>query len=420
MNADSVSINNNNKDNRNKELGLCLSGGGFRASLFHLGALRRLNELNILAQVETISSVSGGSILSAFIAQKMIDKGLTVLDFSDWEKEISKPFRLFTSVDIRTIPFFLFLGTNAIFPGLRIACLKGSYKKRLTSLEIGELPDKPNFIFCAADLTFGVNWEFSKEKIGDYRAGYLKKGKGLDWHVAYAVTASSSFPPIFGPVSVPAKPDDFKKGSYKEKDRNSLISNLKLSDGGVYDNMGIQPVSESHKCILVSNCGAPFDFVTSGNYIRRLLRYTTVITNQAAALRKKLFFSGLYKRWHEGAYWSISQRILKKSDYESSEYKGYPQELVKDVLSKMRTDLDAFTEAEKKILENHGYFAADYGLKKYHSSLIPTTGDESFNVPHPEWYNDNEKIKKALSHSHKRISLKRIFYHLGKKIKKIL
>lgn len=34
---------------------LCLSGGGFRAALFHLGALTRLNELGVLSQIQTIS-----------------------------------------------------------------------------------------------------------------------------------------------------------------------------------------------------------------------------------------------------------------------------------------------------------------------------------------------------------------------------
>jgi NTE family protein len=45
-------------------IGLCLSGGGFRATLFHLGALRRLNELGLLSHPDflTLSSVSGGSI----------------------------------------------------------------------------------------------------------------------------------------------------------------------------------------------------------------------------------------------------------------------------------------------------------------------------------------------------------------------
>ena len=49
-------------------IALCLSGGGFRAALFHLGAVRRLNELGILANLAAISSVSGGSIMAAHLA----------------------------------------------------------------------------------------------------------------------------------------------------------------------------------------------------------------------------------------------------------------------------------------------------------------------------------------------------------------
>src|SRR5204863_2026365 len=49
---------------------LALSGGGFRAALFHCGALRRLNELGVLSQVTTISSVSGGSIASGILAMQ--------------------------------------------------------------------------------------------------------------------------------------------------------------------------------------------------------------------------------------------------------------------------------------------------------------------------------------------------------------
>jgi len=42
--------------------GLALSGGGFRATLFHLGAFWRLNELGYLPNLDRVSSVSGGSI----------------------------------------------------------------------------------------------------------------------------------------------------------------------------------------------------------------------------------------------------------------------------------------------------------------------------------------------------------------------
>ena len=54
---------------RRNGIGLCLSGGGFRAALFHLGALRRLQELDVLRRVRWISAVSGGSIIAGHLAQ---------------------------------------------------------------------------------------------------------------------------------------------------------------------------------------------------------------------------------------------------------------------------------------------------------------------------------------------------------------
>ena len=54
-----------------KGVALCLSGGGYRAALFHLGVLRCLHEMEILQTVRTVSSVSGGSIISAYVAKRM-------------------------------------------------------------------------------------------------------------------------------------------------------------------------------------------------------------------------------------------------------------------------------------------------------------------------------------------------------------
>src|SRR5690349_9268803 len=51
-----------------KRLGLALSGGGFRASLYHLGLLRFLRDAGILAHVTHITAVSGGSIMAAHLA----------------------------------------------------------------------------------------------------------------------------------------------------------------------------------------------------------------------------------------------------------------------------------------------------------------------------------------------------------------
>lgn len=58
------------KEGIEKGTALALSGGGFRATLFHLGSLWRLNELGLLSKLARISSVSGGSITSGVLALK--------------------------------------------------------------------------------------------------------------------------------------------------------------------------------------------------------------------------------------------------------------------------------------------------------------------------------------------------------------
>jgi len=89
---------------------LALSGGGYRASLFHLGVLWRLNELGWLHKLDMITSVSGGSIVAGFLgmrwSQLKFEKGAdgnTVA--GNFEEVFVKPMRtLFsTTIDVPTI-----------------------------------------------------------------------------------------------------------------------------------------------------------------------------------------------------------------------------------------------------------------------------------------------------------------------------
>src|SRR5258708_21740913 len=80
-------------------IGLALSGGGFRATLFHLGAIRRLHELKILPKLTTISSVSGGSILNGFLASRLANALSKAI--SGFNAEVAVPGRQFCSLDIR-------------------------------------------------------------------------------------------------------------------------------------------------------------------------------------------------------------------------------------------------------------------------------------------------------------------------------
>lgn len=86
-------------------MALRLSGGGYRAALFHLGAVRRLNELGVLGKVDTITSVSGGSILAAHLATTIGSRWPTGDEvLPDFDTTVAKPFHRMANRNIRTWP----------------------------------------------------------------------------------------------------------------------------------------------------------------------------------------------------------------------------------------------------------------------------------------------------------------------------
>jgi NTE family protein len=98
-------------------LGLALSGGGFRAAFFHLGALRRLAELNLLRHVTTLSTVSGGSVLAAlyFLEFKhSFEKNngvLTIADYVAIIDEVERKFVKGSRADLRN-RLFMSVGSH--------------------------------------------------------------------------------------------------------------------------------------------------------------------------------------------------------------------------------------------------------------------------------------------------------------------
>lgn len=445
-------------------LALCLSGGGFRAALFHLGSLRRLHEVGALPRVTTVSSVSGGSILSGFLAGRMMELGqLNGLHINDFEAEIAEPFRRqIAGRDLRTWPTLLHLPWNWLMPGLRVSHLLRRYRRRLTGKlrpndTLGRMPTFPEFIFCATDIVFGINWEFRRNRAGDYLAGYTERAK--DWPIARAVAASACFPPLFGPMPLRLKGSDLTRGKYRgagrnpDRERHRLCCSIGLSDGGVYDNMALEPIWKDHATVLVSDCGAPFTYTKPGHYLRRLLRYTSVVMNQAAAMRKRAFFADISPRYYAhpgtssdgsaavgdaasdarpgivpqrdgdatgvtsadgtnvempprylGGYWGIAGTVDRYKAL-SDPITGYSRKLVDEVIDRIRTDLDRFTEAEMKVLENHGYLLTAAVLRRRRPEL--DNGAAAANAPHPCWM-DEHRVRKALRRSHKRFVLKRL------------
>jgi NTE family protein len=373
---------------------LCLSGGGFRAAIFHLGAMLRLHACGRLRDIDAISSVSGGSIASAWLACRYLaDRRDERESFADWCDRIDflaivvEPFRAVAARDLRSLPVLLTLPWNWLWPSTRVALLQRRYERIFEGRELRELPSSPRFVFCATDLTFGANWEFSRRRCGDFQAGYLRRHGRIP--LATAVAASSCFPPLFGPMRLKVTAEDFLRGAHRSAYGDHLRDRIELSDGGVYDNLATEPVIKSCREVLVSDAGAPFAFVAGEHVLRRLLRYASVVGNQAVALRKRLFFRAIRAGEFAGAYWNLSDRDAGAA--------GYSLGLCEEVLARIRTDLDPFTPAEFEVLVNHGYFSCLDGL----AAAGGDTRTESPAWPFPARQSESE-VRLALRGSERR------------------
>jgi NTE family protein len=381
-------------------IALCLSGGGYRALLFHLGAVTRLNEFGALARLKTISSVSGGSILSAGLASAPLYPLVGSVPPGIWEQEIAAPLRAFAARNIRT-PAILrrLLPWNWLRTSTGVEALADAYRG-VTTLTLASLPEQPNFLFCSTDMAFGVNWIFERRRLGDYQAGYAAPPP--DYPLARAVAASSCFPPIFNPLPIGLDPAELTGGKIpKGAERDRLIRGLRLTDGGNYDNLGLEPVWKSHAMVLCSDGGALFDLEPDRGLFWRLKRYLAIIDHQALALRKRWLIGGFVDGIFEGTYWGIASAV---QSFEVDVRPAYSKEFAEDVIAHIRTDLDAFSDAEAAILENHGYTLAEAAMRRHLPQLAPLPRPP-MNLPHP-WIPE-EQARRLLARSSKRTLLGR-------------
>ncbi|HEX7123681.1 MAG TPA: patatin-like phospholipase family protein [Gemmatimonadaceae bacterium] len=385
-------------------IALCLSGGGYRAALFHLGALRRLNEVGVLSQVTTITSVSGGSILAGHLAKTIgNDWPEPGTAFEDWAR-VESTMRDFCRLNIRTMPLLVgALPWNLLNSAKPVQELIERYRQDLIDMPLAELPTHgPRYVICATDMTYGVNWIFSKERVGSYQAGYVDPAE-TEIDVATAVGASSCFPPVFDPLPIGLAPERLRGGLDRSPKRDDRVRGLRLADGGLYDNMGLEPVWRTHEYVLVSEGGSTFDPEGDRGLFWRLSRYVNVMGNQVGALRKRWLISSFLDtdddRSLQGTYWGIGSLTRKYAEEATQPVRGYPDGLVDDVISEVRTDLDRFSDAEMNVLMNHGYLLAEAATLRWTPGLRAAT--PPLGVPSEDDM-DPARVARELADSHRR------------------
>ncbi len=342
-------------------IGFALSGGGFRATLFHIGAAWRLVELGILPKVTRISSVSGGSIFTGVLAASW-DALRANPNSDNYRRLVVDPLRRFCQQHIDTHA----VGEGLLIPWKSIGDeLESKYHGQLFQLGLDALPDSPRFIFNSTNLQTGRDFRFSKLYMGDYLIGLIYNPT---LPLAKAVAASSAFPPFLSPVILD------RPGKFEAVDGAKFNSNpdytrrLYLSDGGVYDNLGLETVWNRCKTLLVSDAGAPFGMgqTVETDWLKQTMRALDVATDQARALRKRALLDDFKRGVRSGTYWGIATEI-----------EGYAKHLPCDrtvvaPLAKIRTRLNPFSEQEQEQLINWGYALCDAGVRTYAPEIIDT------------------------------------------------
>ncbi|MES2850132.1 MAG: patatin-like phospholipase family protein, partial [Bacteroidota bacterium] len=407
------------KIKKDGKVGLALSGGGFRASLFHIGVLASMAENDELRNIDVISCVSGGSIIGAYYYLKLkklleenIDNNISKQHYIDIVKETEKDFLAGVQKNLR-MRIFSNLGCN-------IRMLTES-KKYSRSHRIGELYEEylykpltgkgnlymqdlfidpllepgerfsystdnwkrknkvPQLVLNATSVNTGHNWQFTASWMGEppgniqtdidvkprLRRMYYEDAPEAykSFRLGYAVGASACVPVMFHPMPM--------ADLYPDID-------LQLVDGGLHDNQGIAALIEQEcKEMIISDASGQLPTDEGATHNEALVFYRT--DNILQERLRELQFLDITEREYTTQLRSLIKLHLKK-DLRTEPVSWIncidrPRRLLYDEtytekgdllkfgilhsvqlqLSEIRTDLDSFHDTEAFALMYSGY-----------------------------------------------------------------
>ncbi|MGA7593978.1 MAG: patatin-like phospholipase family protein [Gallionella sp.] len=413
-----------------QRLGLALSGGGFRASFYHLGVLSRMAELGLLHHVEVISTVSGGSIIGALyylrlreLLMSKEDAQITGQDYVDLAARIERDFLSAVQQNLRTRTFVnpwqnMKMALPHYSRSNRIGELYDRYFYRTVfgagrdkPIEMRELKIQPRndphhdgfnptipghndarfakvpvLMINATTINTGHNWRFLASRMGEQphatafaddidknsrlqRGEYDKiVGAQQDFPLGIAVAASAGVPLLFPPLPISGMYQDWR---------------VQLVDGGIYDNQGIAALEDPlYPCteFIISDASGQMGDVQhpDTSAISVLSRVMDIFT---ARVREEMV-KGLESTWgkenvaffhltrglesydipYTSAAGTQSQPKLRSAPGTLSSYGVDPG--VQQMLSRVRTDLDSFTDTEAFALMTDGYLMSEADLRR--------------------------------------------------------
>ncbi len=373
-------------------IGLCLSGGGFRASFFHLGTIRYLEEAGIMEKVEAVSTVSGGSIVGAYYLVEM-ERRLRAqpdLDRLAACDEIIQAFaaEVGRNLSMRALVFRPFFHPVLTFLEMfrlrhRADAMAKAFERRFFSprLPLGALPVRsqscraPRLLINTTSMISGKRVVFSRESDTGL-ASQIEKSDANGLPLARVVGASAAVPGLFRPLG---------------------IGNDLLADGGVVDNQGVDslfdyfefseermnrlpPASRQHASdkdsgrpvvFIVSDAAGQLSVGNAGRATRWGGAVRSIAILQAEIRRKTLKLLLDAHRDETIAAFAFTHLAMnvKGSACDDGPDHRLPSELIEPA-ARIRTDLDAFSPLERDVLIFHGYTLMQNRIRSYCSALI--------------------------------------------------
>ncbi len=392
----------------NFSLGLSLSGGGFRATLFHLGIIRLLSDAKLLAKVTHICSVSGGTILAAHLVENWQRY------ISDFDVAAREVLHLVQS-DVRGRIVRRFPLGFISRRWSRINLLTESLEKLFESNEPAESkyqhtedtahpgsPIKPTLYILTTNLSSGKLCSFSEDTFSIDDPKNPQEYDTTRPPLSIKVAASCASPAFFPPIPLEASDLSLMEEQFKGRQF--------FTDGAVFDNLGIRKFDLLYKkalseaesdadfptslpnfpsLIIASDAGSTFDYEASsklkliGTVFRAvdilMHRIDTLEMERAGISRKDVLSSGRY------CLVSLSHKVSRERDKKALDL------ALQNELQFIRTDLDHFSKFEIRCLIHHGYCVARDRLKRVNDLYKDKKGTDSLPI-------DRNVLKESLQH----------------------
>lgn len=251
-----------------EEIAISLSGGGYRAAMFHLGTLSYLNRIqlpngkSLLDVVNTISTISGGSITGLWYMMHVC-KG------EDIDTCFKNLFQILCNVDLPQSVLNSFLEENNTNDSLIRETIHFYDEVFFHGQTFGLLMDsvKKNHIHHysanGTDFSNGIAFRFQASRAiqntkPEFRYGFIGNAKhkiprdiAAKIKLSEILAVSSCFPGGFEPVVFPNDFEFYKDDTIREKFRNE--DSFNLMDGGIVDNQGIEPLLLANQQMTYDN-----------------------------------------------------------------------------------------------------------------------------------------------------------------------